>query len=97
VVEPERNHRDKSKKIVRVPAGTPDRNSQQDQARSGTLSGRVFLSCRFRWLRFAPPPANFPRASGAEGVCQRYPELPRSKGSADLVYAELRVNRPELD
>jgi hypothetical protein len=28
VVEPERNHRDKSKKIVRVPAGTLNRNSQ---------------------------------------------------------------------
>src|SRR5262245_10060527 len=63
-----RNHRYKLKKIVRVPAGTPDRNSQQDQSRSGALSGRVVLSWRFRWLRFAPPPANFPRASGAGGV-----------------------------
>jgi len=51
VVEPERNHRDRSKKIVRVLAGTPDRNSQQDQSRSGALSGHVVLSCRFRWLR----------------------------------------------
>src|SRR5215510_15232888 len=67
-----RNHRDKSKKFVRVPAGTPDWNSQQDQSRSGALSGRVVLSYRFRWLRFAPPPANIPRASGAEGVCQQY-------------------------
>src|SRR5215471_17927134 len=67
-----RNHRDRSKKIVRVPAGTPDQNSQQDQSRSGALSGREVLSCRFRWLRFAPPPANFPRASGALGVCQQY-------------------------
>src|SRR5215510_8243250 len=79
-----RNHRDKSKKIVRVPAGTPDRNSQQDQSRSGALSGRVVLSWRFRWLRFAPPPANIPRASGAQGVCQQYPKQPHSKGSADL-------------
>src|SRR5262247_4885195 len=67
-----RNHRDKSKKIVRVPAGTPDRNSQQDQSRSGALSGRVVLSWRFRWLRFAPPPANILRASGAVGACQQY-------------------------
>src|SRR5215475_9954571 len=29
-----RSHRDRSKKIVRVPAGTLDRNSQQDQSRS---------------------------------------------------------------
>src|SRR5215475_5476888 len=48
-----RNHRDESKKIVRVPAGTPDLLSQQDQSRSGALSGRVVLSCRYRWLRFA--------------------------------------------
>src|SRR5215510_12144371 len=67
-----RNHRDRSKKIVRVPAGTPDRNSQQNQSRSGALSGRVMLSWRFRRLRFAPAPANIPRASGAEGVCQQY-------------------------
>jgi len=76
VVEPERNHRDRSKKIVRVPAGTPDRNSQQDQSRSGALSGRVMLSCRFRRLRFAPAPANIPRASGALGVCQLYQDSP---------------------
>src|SRR4029450_7280434 len=68
-----RNHRNRSKKIVRVPGGTPDRNSQQDQSRSGALSGRVMLSWRFRWLRFAPPPANIPRASSAGGVCQQYP------------------------
>ena len=67
-----RNHRYGSKKIVRVPAGTPDQNSRQDQSQSGALSGRVVLSWRFRWLRFAPPPANFPRASGAGGVCQQY-------------------------
>ncbi len=67
-------------KIVRVPAGTPDQNSQQDQSRSGALSGRVVLSWRFRRLRFAPPPANIPRASGAVGVCQQYPEARRSKG-----------------
>jgi len=71
-----RNHRDKSKRFVRVPAGTPDRNSQQDQSRSGALSGRVVLSYRFRRLRFAPPPANFPRAPGAEGVCQQYQPSP---------------------
>jgi len=82
-----RNHRDNSKKFVRVPVGTPDRNSQQDQSRSGALSGRVVLSYRFRWLRFAPPPANFRRASGALRVCQLYPKLPHSKGSADLIYA----------
>jgi len=82
-----RNHRDKSKNFVRVPAGTPDRNSQQDQSRSGALSGRVVLSYRFRWLRFASPPANFHRASGAEGVCQQNPEIPHSKGYADLIYA----------
>src|SRR5262245_50489160 len=79
-----RNHRDRSKKIVRVPAGTPDRNSQQNQSRSGALSGRVMLSWRFRRLRLAPPPANILRASGALGVCQQYPELLRPKGSADL-------------
>jgi hypothetical protein len=67
-----RNHRYKSKKIVRVPAGTPDQDSRQDQSRSGALSGRVVLSWRFRWLRFAPPPANIHRASGAVGVCQQY-------------------------
>src|SRR5215510_6905150 len=67
-----RNHRYRSKKIVRVPAGTQDENSQQDQSRSGALSGRMVLSWRFRWLRFAPPPANILRASGALGVCQRY-------------------------
>src|SRR5215475_12143850 len=58
--------------IVHVPAGTPDQNFQQDQSRSGALSGRVVLSRRFRRLRFAPPPANIPRASSAEGVCQQY-------------------------
>jgi hypothetical protein len=79
VVEPERNHRNKSKKIVRVPAGTPDRNLQQDQSRSGALSGRVVLSWRFRRLRFAPAPANIPRASGAVGVCQQYPDSARAK------------------
>ena len=84
-----RNHRDGSKKIVRVPAGTPDQNSQQDQSRSGALSGRAVLSCRFRWLRFAPPPANIPRASGAIGVCQQYPERPHYKGSADLIYSQV--------
>jgi len=52
-----RNHRDRSKKIVRVPVGTPDRNSQQDQSWSGALSGRVVLSWCFRRLRFAPAPA----------------------------------------
>jgi len=57
VAEPERNHRDRSKKIVRVPAATPDRNSQQDQSRSGALSRRMVLSWRFRRLRFAPAPA----------------------------------------
>src|SRR5215471_12354590 len=71
-----RNHRDRTKKIVRVPAGTPDRNSQQDQSRSGALSGRVVLSCPFRRLRYAPAPANIPRASGALGVRQQYPERP---------------------
>jgi len=65
VVERERNHRDSSKKIVCVPAGTPDRNSQQDQSLSGALSGRIILSSRFRRLRFAPAPANIPRPSGA--------------------------------
>src|SRR5262245_58570678 len=80
-----RNHRDKSKKIVRVPAGTPDRNSQQDQSRSGALSGRVVLSWRFRWLRFAPPPANIPRASGAQGVCQQYRLEPHSKGCRIII------------
>src|SRR5262249_15898882 len=75
-----RNHRDKLKKIFGVTAGTPDQNSQQDQSRSGALSGRVGLLWRFRWLRFAPPPANLPRASSGGGVCQRYPELPHSKG-----------------
>jgi hypothetical protein len=75
-----RNHRDRSKKIVRVPAGTPDQNSQQDQSRSGAFSGRVVLSYRFRWLRFAPAPANIPRASGAIGVCQQYRLEPRSEG-----------------
>jgi len=73
-----RNHRDKSKKIVRVPAGTPDRNSQQDQSRSGALSGRVVLSWRFRRLGFAPAPANIPRASGALGVCQQYHKSPHT-------------------
>jgi hypothetical protein len=48
----------------------------------------VNLLWRFRWLRFAPPPANFHRASGAEGVCQRYPKLPHSKGSATPLYAQ---------
>ena len=43
MVEPERNHRDRSKKIVRVPEGTPDWNLQQDQSRSGAISGRVVL------------------------------------------------------
>src|SRR5215510_15755880 len=57
-----RNHRDRSNKIVRVPAGTQDQNSRCDQSRSGALSGRAVLSWRFRWLRFAPPPANIPRA-----------------------------------
>src|SRR5919106_2088834 len=75
-----RNHRDWAKKVVRVPAGTPDQNSQQEQYRSGALSGRVVLSWRFRRLRFAPPPANIPGASGAIGVCQQYPERPHSKG-----------------
>src|SRR5262245_24351562 len=42
------HHRDGPKKIVRVPAGTPDRNSHQYQSRSGALSGRVVLLCRFR-------------------------------------------------
>src|SRR5262245_49950819 len=73
-----RSHRYRSRKIVRVPAGTPDQNSQQDQSRSGALSGRVVLSCRFRWLRFASPPANIPRASSAVGVCQQYQYSPRS-------------------
>jgi hypothetical protein len=58
-----RNHRDRSKKIVRVPGGTPDRNSRQDQSRSGALSGRVVLSCvsgayaslRRRLISVAPP------------------------------------------
>src|SRR5215475_12656056 len=81
-----RNHRDMSKKIVRVPAGTPDRNSQQDQSRSGALSGRVVLSCRFRRLRFAPPPANIPRPSGAIGVCQQYPERPHSIGCRHFIW-----------
>src|SRR5262249_29742695 len=82
--EAKRNHRDRSKKIVRVPAGTPDQNSQQDQSLSGALSGRVVPSRHFRRLRFAPAPANIPRASGAVGVRQRYPERPHSKVSADL-------------
>jgi hypothetical protein len=73
-----RNHREWSKKIVRVPAGTPDQNSQQSQSRSGALSGRVVPSWRFRRLRFAPPPANVPRASGALGVCQQYHPSPHS-------------------
>ena len=77
-----RNHRDRSNKIVRVPAGTPDRSSQQNQSCSGALSGRVMLSCRFRWLRFAPPPANIPRASSALGVCQQYQGSPHSIRSA---------------
>src|SRR5262245_13932627 len=42
-------------------------------------SGRDSLPARFRWLRFAPPPANVRRASGAGGVCQQYPERPHSK------------------
>jgi hypothetical protein len=75
-----RNHRDWAKKVVRVPAGTPDQNSQQEQYRSGALSGRVVLSWRFRRLRFAPPPANIPGASGAIGVCQQYPGRLHSKG-----------------
>src|SRR5215471_12269529 len=79
-----RNHRDKSKKFVRVPAGTPDQNSQQDQSRSGALSGREVLSYRFRRLRHAPAPANIPRASGALGLCQQYPKQLRPIGSADL-------------
>src|SRR5215813_14558472 len=80
-----RNHRDRSKKIVRVPGGTPDRNSQQDQSRSGALSGRVMLSWRFRRLRFAPAPANIPRASGAVGVCQQYQDSRRYKRSASTL------------
>src|SRR5919106_5820196 len=79
-----RNHRDWAKKVVRVPAGTPDQNSQQEQYRSGALPGRVVLSWRFRRLRFAPPPANIPGASGAIGVCQQYPKQPHSKGSVVL-------------
>jgi len=84
-MEPERNHRDRSKKIVRVPAGTTDQNSQQDQSRSGALSGRVVLSWRFRRLRFAPPPANIPRASGAIVVCQQYRLGTRSLPVAALI------------
>jgi hypothetical protein len=37
---------------------------------------------RFRWLRFAPPPANIRRASGALGVCQQYLKPQHSKGFA---------------
>jgi len=69
------NHQDRSKKIVRVPAGTPDRDSQQDQSRSRALSGRWVMSRGFRRLGFAPAPANIPRASGAGGVCQQHPKL----------------------
>jgi hypothetical protein len=57
------------------------------------FKGRVVLSRRFRWLRFAPPPANIPRASGALGVCQQYPEQRRPKGSVDLIYSQASVNR----
>src|SRR5262245_17142561 len=35
-----------------------------------------------RWRSEAQPPANVFRASGAGGVCQRYPERPHSKGFA---------------
>ena len=76
-----RSHRYRSKKIVRVPAGTPDQNSPQDQFRSGALSGRVVLWRRIRRLRFAPPPANIFRASGAIVVCQQYQRCSRSTSS----------------
>jgi len=37
---------------------------------------------RIRWLRFAPPPANIRRASGALGGCQQYLKPQHSKGFA---------------
>ena len=87
-----RNHRDKSKKFVRVPACTPDQNSQQDQSRSGALSGRVVLSYRFRWLRHRlislAPPALKEFASGIALT-------PHSKGSADPIYEHASVNCKE--
>ena len=38
-----RSHRDRSKKIVRVPAGTPDQNSQQNQSLPAPFQGACYV------------------------------------------------------
>ncbi len=53
-----RNHRKRAEYVTRPGRG----------AGSGVPPGRKFSSDLSRWLRFAPPPANFERPFGTQGI-----------------------------
>src|SRR5215510_5556225 len=80
--EAKRSHRKRNDSITR-PERALDRDWSYCEFRSGVPAGtRTIFFNLSRWLRFAPPPANFLRLSGAENnfarVCQQYPKQPRS-------------------
>src|SRR5262245_20888006 len=60
-----RSHRKRQESITR-PGRAPDRDWSCCEFRSGVPAGtRTIFFDLSRWLRFAPPPANFLRPSGA--------------------------------
>ena len=66
---------------IRVPAGTPDKSRIKVGFYRPDLSGappeRNHLLSAFRWLRFAAPPANIQRASGAQSLSKSIARVSR--------------------